>query len=99
MTNVSANYMFLEKTIFTVHLSQDFLKSIDVNELDDLVESTVVLKPGDVRSLLFLVKPINDAYKIKNTSDIELGSFELRWRNYFGAVGVLKFENWVASKS
>lgn len=53
LTNVSAHNMFLIKAIFTIHSSLNFLKSVDLNEIDDLVESTVVLKPKEVRNLLY----------------------------------------------
>lgn len=91
--------MFLDRAIFTVNAGQDFLRCVDVGEADEFIESNASFQPGDVRNLLFLVKPINDAYKIQNTVDIELGSFELQWRNYFGVAGLLKLDNWVASKS
>ena len=64
--------------------SEDF--AIDMEEINGVQEDTlfsecVSFQPEEVRSYLFVLKPINDSIKLEDTQEITLGRLVVHWRN------------------
>ena len=70
--------------------SEDF--AIDMEEINGVQEDTlfsecVSFQPDEVRSYLFVLKPIKETFKIEDTQEHTLGRLIVHWRNYFGDYG------------
>lgn len=64
---------------------------LDLNQTNgqSLFELSPSFGPGDVRSYLYWLKPVDENFKLDTSKDLELGSLDLAWRSYFGDPGQL----------
>lgn len=68
----------------------------DLNYVDkqSIFESSAAFINSATRDYLFQIKPVNESVMIDITKELQLGSLEINWRNYFGEKGSLKIVNY-----
>ena len=59
-------------------------------ETKSIFQDTICFHPEDIRAYMYLIRPVDENYKLDNTVSHELGYISIYWKNYFGDPGVLK---------
>jgi hypothetical protein len=92
--------MYVEKVTFENNFPEH-LRSIDLNVVvpkgskeeakqPSLFTDSVVFQQHDARSYMFLIKTIDENYKLETAVSHELGCVSINWRNYFGDPGIFR---------
>ena len=62
------------------------------DEIQTVFDESVSFHPEEVRSYLYMLKPVKPQFKIDNTKQHNLGSLHMTWKNYMGDHGYVQLD-------